>query len=176
MLAGLCGFGHVGPCTKSLTVKGLVMLAWVYLLGAICLEVVGTVSLKFSNGFTDWRFAVLSLSLYGVSFWVLSLTLRTIPVSTAYAVWSGLGTAAVAVIGANLGTTSTAAFATLRRVAPSVFTLARSLRRVTLTCFPKYLQIIAKEEAPQSVSSYCLIQGYLSFFTARRTRLRRPRL
>ena len=84
---------------KSLTVKGLVMLAWVYLLGAICLEVVGTVSLKFSNGFTDWRFAVLSLSLYGVSFWVLSLTLRTIPVSTAYAVWSGLGTAAVAVIG-----------------------------------------------------------------------------
>lgn len=75
------------------------MLAWVYLLGAICLEVVGTVSLKFSNGFTDWRFAVLSLSLYGVSFWVLSVTLRTIPVSTAYAVWAGLGTAAVAVIG-----------------------------------------------------------------------------
>ncbi|OSQ27703.1 membrane protein [Thalassospira sp. MCCC 1A03138] len=75
------------------------MLAWVYLLGAICLEVVGTVSLKFSNGFTDWRFAVLTLLLYGVSFWVLSLTLRTIPVSTAYAVWSGLGTAAVAVIG-----------------------------------------------------------------------------
>ena len=75
------------------------MLAWVYLLGAICLEVVGTVSLKLSNGFTDWRFAVLTLSLYGVSFWVLSLTLRTLPVSTAYAVWSGLGTAAVAVIG-----------------------------------------------------------------------------
>lgn len=75
------------------------MLAWGYLLVAICLEVVGTVSLKFSNGFSDWRFTVLSLGVYGLSFWALSLSLRVIPVSTAYAVWSGLGTAAVAIIG-----------------------------------------------------------------------------
>lgn len=74
-------------------------MAWVYLMAAIGLEVIGTVSLKFSNGFTDWRFSVLSLSVYGLSFWVLSLTLRVIPVSTAYAVWAGLGTAAVAIIG-----------------------------------------------------------------------------
>ncbi len=75
------------------------MIAWVYLFIAISLEVVGTVSLKFSNGFTDWRFSVLTLVVYGLSFWVLSLTLRVIPIGTAYAVWAGLGTAAIAVIG-----------------------------------------------------------------------------
>jgi len=75
------------------------MLAWVYLFVAIGLEVIGTVSLKFSNGFTDWRFSVLTLVVYGLSFWVLSLTLRVIPIGTAYAVWAGLGTAAIAIIG-----------------------------------------------------------------------------
>lgn len=75
------------------------MLAWVYLFIAISLEVIGTISLKFSNGFTDWRFTVLSLSVYGLSFWVLAITLRIIPVGTAYAVWAGLGTASVALIG-----------------------------------------------------------------------------
>ncbi|HBU97603.1 MULTISPECIES: DMT family transporter [Thalassospira] len=75
------------------------MIAWVYLFIAISLEVVGTVSLKFSNGFTDWRFSVITLVVYGLSFWVLSLTLRVIPIGTAYAVWAGLGTAAIAVIG-----------------------------------------------------------------------------
>ncbi|RCK21983.1 DMT family transporter [Thalassospira lucentensis] len=75
------------------------MIAWVYLFIAIGLEVIGTVSLKFSNGFTDWRFSVITLVVYGLSFWVLSLTLRVIPIGTAYAVWAGLGTAAIAVIG-----------------------------------------------------------------------------
>jgi len=75
------------------------MLAWVFLIVAISLEVIGTVSLKFSNGFTDWRFTVLSLGVYGLSFWFLSMTLRIIPVGTAYAVWAGLGTASVALIG-----------------------------------------------------------------------------
>jgi multidrug transporter EmrE-like cation transporter len=75
------------------------MLAWLFLVVAIGLEVIGTISLKFSNGFTDWRFTVLSLGVYGLSFWFLSMTLRIIPVGTAYAVWSGLGTASVALIG-----------------------------------------------------------------------------
>jgi multidrug transporter EmrE-like cation transporter len=79
--------------------RNCAMLAWVYLFIAISLEVIGTISLKFSNGFTDWRFTVLSLSVYGLSFWVLALTLRIIPVGTAYAVWAGLGTASVALIG-----------------------------------------------------------------------------
>ena len=75
------------------------MLAWVFLFVAISLEVIGTISLKFSNGFTDLKFSVLTLVMYGLSFWVLALTLKVLPISTAYAVWSGLGTAAVAIIG-----------------------------------------------------------------------------
>ncbi|WP_258549144.1 multidrug efflux SMR transporter [Thalassospira profundimaris] len=75
------------------------MVAWLYLFCAISLEVAGTVSLKFSDGFRDWRFTSLSLGLYAISFWVLSITLRQLPVSTAYAVWAGLGTAAIAIIG-----------------------------------------------------------------------------
>jgi len=75
------------------------MLAWVYLFVAIGLEVIGTVSLKFSNGFTDWRFSVLTLVVYGLRFWGLSLTRRGIPIGPAYAGWAGLGTAAIAIIG-----------------------------------------------------------------------------
>ncbi|OSQ38794.1 DMT family transporter [Thalassospira mesophila] len=75
------------------------MAAWLFLICAIGLEVAGTVSLKFSDGFSDWRFTTLTLALYGISFWMLSITLRTLPVSTAYAIWSGLGTAAIALIG-----------------------------------------------------------------------------
>lgn len=75
------------------------MLAWVYLSGAIVLEIIGTMALKFSNGFADWRFAMLALTFYAACFWMLSLSLRVIPVSTAYAVWAGAGVAAVAMIG-----------------------------------------------------------------------------
>ncbi|AUG52528.1 DMT family transporter [Thalassospira marina] len=75
------------------------MAAWLFLICAIGLEVAGTVSMKFSDGFRDWRFTTLTLTLYGISFWVLSITLRQLPVSTAYAVWAGLGTAAIAIIG-----------------------------------------------------------------------------
>lgn len=74
-------------------------MVWLYLLGAIAVEVCATTSLKMSDGFADWRFSLLSLTLYGISFWLLSLTLRVIPISTAYAIWSGLGTGLVAIIG-----------------------------------------------------------------------------
>tara|TARA_R110002049_G_scaffold30316_11_gene103805 strand:- start:34341 stop:34793 length:453 start_codon:yes stop_codon:yes gene_type:complete len=107
--AGIASWGcisHFGKVRPAMRVflrvchhRIFVMIAWVYLFIAIGLEVVGTVSLKFSNGFTDWRFSVLTLGVYGLSFWVLSLTLRVIPIGTAYAVWAGLGTAAIAVIG-----------------------------------------------------------------------------
>ena len=93
--------GHFGRAFVATTFmcRIFAMLAWVYLMGAIGLEVIGTVSLKFSNGFTDLKFSVLTLVMYGLSFWVLALTLKVLPISTAYAVWSGLGTAAVAIIG-----------------------------------------------------------------------------
>jgi small multidrug resistance pump len=93
-----CCFGHARACFGAWN-WGNIMVAWLYLLCAISLEVAGTISLKFSNGFRDWHFTTLSLVLYGISFWALAITLRTMPVSTAYAIWSGLGTAAIAIIG-----------------------------------------------------------------------------
>lgn len=66
---------------------------------AIAVEVGATVTLKFSEGFTRLAPTLISLIGYGVSFFLLALTLRHIPVSVAYAIWSGAGTAAVAAIG-----------------------------------------------------------------------------
>ncbi|HVB24912.1 MAG TPA: multidrug efflux SMR transporter [Ktedonobacteraceae bacterium] len=74
-------------------------MAWLYLMVAIISEVSGTTSLKFSEGFTKPLPSVLVVLCYGLSFFALSLTLKRMDVSIAYAVWSGLGTALIATIG-----------------------------------------------------------------------------
>lgn len=66
---------------------------------AIVLEIAATTSLKYSHGFTRVVPSVLSITGYVLSLYLLSLALEKIPVSTAYAIWSGAGTAVVAVIG-----------------------------------------------------------------------------
>jgi small multidrug resistance pump len=66
---------------------------------AIAVEVCATVTLKYSEGFTRLVPTVVSLVGYAVSFYLLAQTLRHIPVSVTYAIWSGAGTAAVAAIG-----------------------------------------------------------------------------
>ena len=72
---------------------------WLFMIAAICFEVVGTVSLKLSMGFTTPLFVVVTVVGYMASLGLLGLALKGIPVSAAYAVWSGLGTALVAVVG-----------------------------------------------------------------------------
>ena len=67
------------------------MNAWLQLLLAIVAEVVATSALKASDGFTRLWPAVIVVAGYSVSFYCLSLVLRTIPVGITYAVWSGLG-------------------------------------------------------------------------------------
>ena len=67
------------------------MNAWLQLLLAIAAEVVATSALKASDGFTRLWPAVIVVLGYSVSFYCLSLVLRTIPVGITYAVWSGLG-------------------------------------------------------------------------------------
>jgi small multidrug resistance pump len=85
------------------------MLAWIYLSAAIASEVVGTVFLRFTDGFTRPAPSILVLATYAVSLWLTALALRELEVSLAYAVWAGVGTAAVAVIGmAALGESVTA--------------------------------------------------------------------
>ena len=70
-----------------------------YLAAAIILEICGTISLKLSQGFTRLGPAGVVVICYAASFALLSLALRGIDLSIAYAVWSGVGTAIVAVIG-----------------------------------------------------------------------------
>ena len=66
-------------------------MSWVYLLTAIVAEVIATSALKASDGFSKLWPSVLTVAGYMVAFYCLSLTLRTIPVGIAYAIWSGLG-------------------------------------------------------------------------------------
>lgn len=70
-----------------------------YLAAAIVLEICGTTALKLSQGFTQIGPAGIVVLCYTASFVLLSLALRGIDLSVAYAVWSGVGTAIVAAIG-----------------------------------------------------------------------------
>lgn len=76
--------------------------AFVLLLLAIATEVVSTASLPRADGFRHPGWTAFVLGGYAVSIWLLALVVRVMPVSIAYAVWSGVGTAAIAVIGATL--------------------------------------------------------------------------
>jgi small multidrug resistance pump len=74
-------------------------MAWLYLVAAIVTEVIGTTSMKFSEGFSRLTPSILVFVFYGLSLVALTLALKRIDVSVAYAVWSGLGTAMIAAIG-----------------------------------------------------------------------------
>lgn len=74
------------------------MKSWLLLVTAIFCEVLATTSLKLSEGFTKMLPSSFVIIGYAASFYFLSLTLKTIPVSTAYAIWSGLGIVIVASI------------------------------------------------------------------------------
>ena len=74
-------------------------MAWLYLVVAIVTEVIGTTSMKFSEGFSRLTPSILVFVFYGLSLVALTLALKRIDVSVAYAVWSGLGTAMIAAIG-----------------------------------------------------------------------------
>ena len=58
---------------------------------AVLSEVIATTSLKFSEGFTKLVPSVIVVVGYGVSFYLLSLSLKVMPIGTAYALWSGIG-------------------------------------------------------------------------------------
>ncbi|ANJ67485.1 multidrug transporter [Halothiobacillus diazotrophicus] len=75
-------------------------LYWLYLGIAIVTEVIGTSALKSAEGFTRFWPSVLVVVSYALSFYLLSLTLKTIPVGVVYAVWSGVGMVLLAIIGA----------------------------------------------------------------------------
>jgi len=74
-------------------------VSWLYLAIAIVLEVIGTTSLRYSEGFSKVLPSIVFIITYGASFYALTLALRRIDLSVAYAVWAGVGTALVALIG-----------------------------------------------------------------------------
>ncbi|MCR6628742.1 MAG: multidrug efflux SMR transporter [Magnetospirillum sp.] len=74
-------------------------LDWFYLAVAIASEVVATSALKGTQGFTRLGPSMLVVAGYASAFYFLSLTLRSIPVGVAYAVWSGVGIVLVAAVG-----------------------------------------------------------------------------
>ena len=74
-------------------------MSWVYLLIAIVSEVIGTTNMKLSKGFTETVPSILIFVFYGLSFTMLTLALKKIQLSIAYAIWSGLGPVLIVVIG-----------------------------------------------------------------------------
>ena len=74
------------------------MNKWILLSFAIFSEVIATSSLKSTEGFTKLWPSLLVLLGYSAAFYFLSLTLDTIPIGVAYAVWSGIGVAGIALV------------------------------------------------------------------------------
>lgn len=73
--------------------------AWLLLMAAIGVEVASTAALPRTQGFRDPGWTVAVMAGYALSIWLLSVVIKNISVSVAYAVWSGLGTAGIVVIG-----------------------------------------------------------------------------
>lgn len=74
-------------------------MSWLYLLVAIVAEVVGTSALSASHGFTRLGPSLVVLVGYSIAFYFLSLSLTTIPIGIAYAVWSGVGIVLISLVG-----------------------------------------------------------------------------
>ncbi|WP_085905812.1 quaternary ammonium compound efflux SMR transporter SugE [Kiloniella majae] len=74
-------------------------MPWVYLVLAGIFECGWAIGLKYADGWTKLVPSLLTIAAMALSFWLLSAAMKTIPVGTAYAVWTGIGTVGVAVLG-----------------------------------------------------------------------------
>ena len=74
-------------------------MSWIYLLLAILAEVTGTTCMKLSQGFTKTLPSILLFVFYACSFTLMTLAIKKLEVSIVYAIWSGVGTALIAMIG-----------------------------------------------------------------------------
>jgi quaternary ammonium compound-resistance protein SugE len=74
-------------------------MAWLYLLIAGLFEIGWAIGLKYTDGFSRLIPSLWTVGSMGVSFLFLSLALRSLPVGTAYAVWTGIGAVGVAILG-----------------------------------------------------------------------------
>jgi quaternary ammonium compound-resistance protein SugE len=74
-------------------------MAWLYLVIAGLFECGWAIGLKYTDGFTRLIPSVLTVAAMAISFWLLSTAMKSIPVGTAYAVWTGIGAVGVAITG-----------------------------------------------------------------------------
>jgi quaternary ammonium compound-resistance protein SugE len=74
-------------------------MAWCYLILAGLLEIGWAIGLKYTHGFSRWWPSVATIGCMIVSFLFLSLSLKSIPIGTAYAAWTGIGAAGTAILG-----------------------------------------------------------------------------
>jgi quaternary ammonium compound-resistance protein SugE len=82
-----------------MTAKLTPNLAWLLLVTAGLLEIVWAISMKASQGFTKHNYTSITITAAVLSFWLLGLALREIPVGTAYAVWTGIGAVGAVLLG-----------------------------------------------------------------------------
>jgi quaternary ammonium compound-resistance protein SugE len=75
------------------------MMAWAFLAVAGLCEIGWAIGLKYTDGFSKPLPTLATVVLMGMSVWLLSLAMKTIPVGTAYAVWTGIGAVGVAILG-----------------------------------------------------------------------------
>lgn len=74
-------------------------MSWLFLILGVFAEIIGTTSMKLSEGFTKLLPSISIFVFYGLSLSLVTLSLKKIDISVAYAIWSGVGTATIAVIG-----------------------------------------------------------------------------
>jgi small multidrug resistance pump len=80
-------------------IRMVINISWLYLCLAIVFEVAGTTSMKLSEGFTKLLPSILLIFFYLNSLVFLTLALKTIEISVAYAIWSGIGILIISIIG-----------------------------------------------------------------------------
>ena len=74
-------------------------MAWIYLIIAGLFECGWAIGLKYTDGFTRLTPSLLTVAAMAISFWLLSVAMKSIPIGTAYAVWTGIGAIGVAIMG-----------------------------------------------------------------------------
>lgn len=74
-------------------------MAWIYLLFAGAFEVVWSSTMKQSEGFTKLTPSIVTAVTMAISLWLLALAMRTLPLGTAYAIWTGIGAVGAFIVG-----------------------------------------------------------------------------
>jgi len=77
-------------------------MSWIYLFAAGLFEIGWAVGLKYTHGFSRLVPSVITIGAMAISLFLLGLALRTLPLGTAYAIWTGIGTVGTAILGIYL--------------------------------------------------------------------------